>query len=190
MFDAIRVIVCWLVNMFSIQAMQKNQLIIMRHAKSDWSDASRSDFDRPLTARGKKAAKQMGQWLKQKQYRIDRILCSPALRAKQTCQLAAEQLDFAQQRVLWEDRIYEASLNDLITLIDQYGAGAHTLLIVGHNPGLDQLLCHLCDDPPLANDSGKLLTTAATAVLDYGTAPISAKAHQARLQCLIRPKEL
>ncbi|WP_350113464.1 phosphohistidine phosphatase SixA [Nitrosomonas sp.] len=176
--------------MFSIQAMQKNQLIIMRHAKSDWSDASRSDFDRSLTARGKKAAKQMGQWLKQKQYRIDRILCSPALRAKQTCQLAAEQLDSAQQRVLWEDRIYEASLNDLITLINQYGAGAHTLLIVGHNPGLDQLLCHLCDDPPLANDSGKLLTTAATAVLDYGTAPISAKAHQAHLQCLIRPKEL
>jgi len=190
MFGAIRVIVCWLVNMFSIQAMQKNQLIIMRHAKSDWSDASRADFDRPLTARGKKAAKQMGQWLKQKQYRIDRMLCSPALRAKQTCLLAAAQLDFAQRHVLWEDRIYEASLNDLITLIDQYGAGAHTLLIVGHNPGLDQLLCHLCNDPPPVNDSGKLLTTAATAVLDYGTAPISAKAHQARLQCLIRPKEL
>lgn len=176
--------------MFSIQAMQKNQLIIMRHAKSDWSDASRSDFDRPLTARGKKAAKQMGQWLKQKQYRIDRMLCSPALRAKQTCLLAAAQLDFAQQRVLWEDRIYEASLNDLITLVDQYGAGAHTLLIIGHNPGLDQLLCHLYDDPPPVNDSGKLLTTAAIAVLDYGTAPISAKAYQARPHCLIRPKEL
>ena len=190
MFDAIRVIVCWLVNMFSIQAMQKNQLIIMRHAKSDWSDASRSDFDRPLTARGKKAAKQMGQWLKQKQYRIGRILCSPARRAKQTCLLVAEQLDFSQQHVLWEDKIYEASLNDLIALIDQYGAGAHTLLIVGHNPGLDQLLCHLSHDRPLANESGKLLTTAATAVLDYGTAPISAKAHQARLQYLIRPKEV
>ena len=176
--------------MFSIQAMQKNQLIIMRHAKSDWSDASRSDFDRPLTARGKKAAKQMGQWLKQKQYRIDRMLCSPARRAKQTCLLAAAQLDFVQQHVLWEDRIYEASLNDLITLVDQYGAGAHTLLIVGHNPSLDQLLCHLCNEPPPVNDSGKLLTTAATAVLDYGTAPISAKAHQARLQRLIRPKEL
>lgn len=176
--------------MFTIQSVQKNQLIIMRHGKSDWSEASRSDFDRPLTARGRKAAKQIGRWLKQKQYRIDRMLCSPALRAKQTCQLAAEQLDFAQQRVLWEHSIYEASLNDLIALIGQYGTGVRTLLIVGHNPGLEQLLCHLCNDPPPVNDSGKLLTTAATAVLDFGTAPISAKAHQAQLQYLIRPKEL
>ncbi|QOJ22643.1 MAG: phosphohistidine phosphatase SixA [Gammaproteobacteria bacterium] len=170
--------------------MPKHQLIIMRHAKSDWREGDRSDFDRPLTKRGRKAAQQMGQWLKQQQYRIDHILCSPALRAKQTCQGVLEQLDLTRKSVLWESRIYEASLPDLIALINQYGEGIHTLLIIGHNPGLDQLLCHLAKEPPPVSESGKLLTTAAVAVLDFGTATISAKAHQAQIQCLIRPKEL
>ena len=171
-------------------AMQKHRLIIMRHAKSDWSDEGSPDFDRPLTTRGRKAAKQMGQWLKQQQFGIDQILCSPALRAKQTAQLVMEQLNLPQKSMLWDSRIYEASLSDLIALVHQYGEGIHTLLLIGHNPGLDQLLCHLSNVPPPVNQSGKLLTTAAIAILDFGAAAISAKAHQAQLQYLIRPKEL
>ena len=171
--------------------MQKHQLIIMRHAKSDWSEANTSDFDRPLTARGRKAAKQMGKWLKQKQHGIDRIVCSPALRAKQTCQLVAEQLDMPQDNVLLETRIYDASLSDLIAVIKQYSEGIHTLLLIGHNPGLDQLLCYLSQDPPPVNSTGKLLTTAAIAILDYGNnTGITAKPRCACLQCLIRPNEL
>jgi len=170
--------------------MQKHQLIIMRHAKSDWSVEGSPDFDRPLTSRGRKAAKQMGQWLKQQPFRIGQILCSPALRAKQTGQLVLEQLSLPQKSILWESRLYEASLLDLIALIHQYGEGVRTLLIIGHNPGLDQLLCHLCKESPPLSKSGKLLTTAAIAVLDFGAAPISAKAHQAELQYLVRPKEL
>lgn len=172
------------------QAMQKHQLIIMRHAKSDWREEGTPDFDRPLTARGRKAAMQMGQWLKQQPFRIGQILCSPALRAEQTGQLVLEQLNLPQKSILWESRIYQASLPDLIALIQQHGEGIRTLLVIGHNPGLDQLLCHLSKEPPLLNKSGKLLTTAAVAVLDFGTAPISAKAHQAQLQYLVRPKEL
>ena len=170
--------------------MQKHRLIIMRHAKSDWSEEGRPDFDRPLTARGRKAAKQMGQWPKQQQFHIGQILCSPALRAKQTGQLVLEQLNLPQKSMLWDSKIYEASLPDLIALIQQYGQGIRTLLIIGHNPGLDQLLCHLSNTPPPAGQSGKLLTTAALAVLDFGAAAISANAHQAQLQYLIRPKEL
>lgn len=169
--------------------MQKHQLIIMRHAKSDWSEESCSDFERPLTARGKKTAKQMGKWLKH-QYRIDRIICSPALRAKQTCQLVREQLRLPQNHIRWESGIYDASLNDLISVITKYSADIHTLLLIGHNPGLDQLLCYLSRDPPSINSAGKLLTTAAIAVLDYGDAAITAQSGYACLQCLVRPKEL
>lgn len=170
--------------------MQEHQLIIMRHAKSDWSEANKLDWDRPLTARGRKTAKRMGKWLKQKQFRIDRIVCSPAQRAKQTCHLVVEELGTPGNNVLLESGVYDASLNDLISLINRYREGIHTLLIIGHNPGLDQLLCFLSKDPPPGNNCGKLLTTGAIAVLDYGHAAISAEAHLAHLRYLIRPKEL
>lgn len=173
-----------------IPSMQKHRLIIMRHAKSDWHEEDKPDFDRPLTARGRKSAKQIGRWLKQQQFGINQILCSPALRAKQTGQLVLKQLNLPQKSMLYDSRIYEASLPDLIALIHQYGEGIRTLLIIGHNPGLDQLLCRISKVPPPVNQSGKLLTTAAVAVLDFGSAAISAKAHQAQLQYLVRPKEL
>lgn len=170
--------------------MQAHRLIIMRHAKSDWSEEDRSDFDRPLTTRGEKAAKLMSKWLKQKQYRVDRIICSPALRAKQTCQLVSQELGIPQNNILFETGIYEASLNNLLSLVNQHSEGIHTLLIIGHNPGLDQLLCYLSREPPPVSSTGKLLTTAAIAILDYGNTAITAKPLQAQLQYLIRPKDL
>lgn len=169
--------------------MQKYQLIVMRHAKSDWSEESCSDFERPLTTRGKKSAKQMGKWLKRR-YHIDRIICSPALRTKQTCQLVTEQLRLPQNHIRWESGIYDASLHDLISVITKYSEDIRTLLLIGHNPGLDQLLCYLSRDPPATNSAGKLLTTAAIAVLDYGDAAITVQPGYACLQCLVRPKEL
>jgi phosphohistidine phosphatase len=171
--------------------MQKYRLLIMRHAKSDWSEEGRPDFDRPLTARGRKIAKRMGKWLRHNQHRIDRIICSPALRTKQTCQRVAKKLSVPSNRILWEEGIYEASLSDLLGIINLHNnKSIHTLLIIGHNPGLDQLLNYLSRDPPPLSDTGKLLTTAAIAVLDYGRTPITTKSCHAHLQCLIRPKAL
>ena len=190
MVGVIEMLICESTKEFYNRFMQEHQLIIMRHAKSDWSEVDRSDFDRPLTARGRKAAKLMSNWLKQKQYPIDRIICSPALRAKQTCQLVSKELGIPQNSILWETGIYEASLNNLRSLVNQHSEGIHTLLIIGHNPGLDQLLCYLSKDPPPVSSSGKLLTTAAIAILDYGNAAISANPLQPQLQYLIRPKDL
>jgi len=170
--------------------MQEHKLVIMRHAKSDWSEENRSDFDRPLTSRGIKAAKSMGKWLTAHQFHMDRVVCSPALRAKQTCQLVLKELGVSPNNILWEAGIYEASLNDLLSLIRQYRQDTHTLFIIGHNPSLDQLLCYLSKDSPPVNSLGKLLTTGAVAVLNYDTEAITTKPAQARLQHLIRPKEL
>ncbi|SEF77892.1 phosphohistidine phosphatase SixA [Nitrosomonas ureae] len=178
------------INRSHNKAMPKHQLIIMRHAKSDWSEDNKPDFDRPLTSRGIKAAKQMGKWLKHGQYPIDRIICSPALRAKQTCHLVVNALNMPENIVNFEPGIYGASCSDLIAMVEQYSKGIHSLLIIGHNPGLDQLLCHLSQNPPPVNDCAKLLTTAAVAVLDYGNSAISGNAHEAQLRYLIRPKEL
>ncbi len=98
--------------------MQKHQLIIMRHAKSDWSEENKPDFDRRLTSCGRKAAKRMGKWLKHNQYRIDRIVCSPALRAKQTCQLVAVELSILQHNIHLETGAYDASLDNPIFIIN------------------------------------------------------------------------
>ncbi len=170
--------------------MQEHKLLIMRHAKSDWSSERNSDFDRSLAKRGIKTAILMGKWLKENQHVPDRVICSPALRAKQTCQLILKELAISEQDVFWIKDIYDASLNDLLSTISQHSNNTGTLLIIGHNPGLDQLVCHLSKQTPLVNASGKLLTTAALAILGYNSEPISTEPHQAHLQNLIRPREL
>lgn len=170
--------------------MSEHKLLIMRHAKSDWSAESETDFDRPLSKQGIKAAKLMGKWLKKNRLKPDRVICSPALRASQTCQLIAKQLGVAEHSVIWAVKIYDASLNDLLFIVNQYRKNTSILLIIGHNPGLDQLLCYLSKDAPSVNESGKLLTTAALAIFDYGSESISTKFRQAQLQGLIRPKEV
>jgi len=162
----------------------------MRHAKSDWSVESNTDFERPLSIRGEKAARLMGKWLKKNYYEIERIICSPALRAKQTCHRIIKELGIAGNNVYWESEIYEASLNRLLAIISQHSKDVRTLLLIGHNPGLDQLLCYLSKTPPPITTSGKLLTTAALAILDYGNTPITTNPHQARLQNMIRPEAL
>ena len=170
----------------------KNRLILMRHGKSDWTVEHCTDFDRPLTVRGQKAARQIGNWLQQQSYNFDRIICSPALRTRQTCKLVLKKLGISHSQVIWESAMYEASLDTLISILDRHshGLGAHTLFMIGHNPGLDQLLCHLSIDPLAVSHCGKLLTTAAIAVLEYNQSRITGASHQARLRYLIRPKEL
>ncbi|MDP1557825.1 MAG: histidine phosphatase family protein [Nitrosomonas sp.] len=170
--------------------MLEHKLLIMRHAKSDWSADSDTDFDRPLSTEGTKAAKLMGKWLKKNRFNPDRVICSPALRASQTCQLALKALGVAEHSVIRVAEVYDASLQDLLFIVNQHSKDIGTLLIVGHNPGLDQLLCYLSKDSPSVNASGKLLTAGALAILDYGSEAIAAKFHQAHLQRLIRPKEI
>ena len=168
--------------------MQK--LILMRHAKSDWNTTAGSDFDRPLADRGRRDAPKMGAWLKHEDLVPDLFISSSALRAKQTAQCVAEVMGFLQENILWDERIYGASVDGLLDVINDYTHETGTLLLVGHNPGLDSLLEYLAAENPEYSHSGKLMTTAALAVLDFADNGISDGAHQARLEALIRPKEL
>lgn len=170
--------------------MQKHKLIIMRHAKSDWATHASGDFERPLAERGKKDAPRMGLWLAQQVFIPEIIISSPALRAKQTTMAVADKIDMPVERLNWESGIYAASLDDLLSVLDEYSYQANTLLLVGHNPGLDYLLEYLSKTQPDYNQSGKLMTTAAVAVLDFGDNKISTRINSAKLELLIRPKEL
>lgn len=170
--------------------MGKHKLILMRHAKSDWSTNAASDFDRPLASRGRKDAPRMGRWLHENIPVPDKFISSPAQRTRETALCVAEAIGFPGEDIVWEHRVYDGSLHDLLDVIDAHAADANILLLVAHNPGLDSLLEYLTQDRPELSKTGKLMATAAVAVLDFGVDPISTEQSRARLESLIRPKEL
>lgn len=168
--------------------MNSHVLLIMRHAKSDWSDHTAADFDRTLTDRGKRDAKKMGAWLKKKKIIPDKIVSSPAARAERTALIVSREIGFDPAGIIWDRGIYDASLEDLLKVIPGYARKTPCLLLIGHNPGLEELLDYLSSDQPETNSAGKVMTTAAIAVLDYGTGPISTGKASAQLICLTRPR--
>ena len=170
--------------------MDKHKFIIMRHAKSDWSSDTAKDFERPLSKRGIRNASQMGAWLKKQKIIPDRIISSPATRTKMTAHIVCGELDINTSGIIWDDRIYEAGIEELLEVISDHARHANSMLLIGHNPGLDALLNYLSKEKPQFNDNGKLMTTAAIAVLNYDDNPISTGHHSARLTQLVRPKDL
>jgi len=167
----------------------KHKLIIMRHAKSDWSVPVSSDFDRPLTRRGNKDAPRMGTWLVAQGLVPDLIVSSPAMRTRQTVLHVVESFRIPELEIIWEQALYLAALDTLLAEISKYASRAGCLMLVGHNPGMDSLVDYLSDRPPGYRD-GKLMTTAAVAVLDYSLTGKAAQEHGARLEQLVRPKDL
>ena len=161
--------------------MGAHQLIIMRHGKSDWSGEGQADFDRPLARRGARAVPRMAAWLAENGLIPDRIIASPALRARQTAAAVAGEIGFDVADINWDERIYANSLSDLLGVVADGCGDAACVLIIGHNPGLEALLQHLCATRPPLNEEGKMLTTAALAVLDYGDRSIHPGAGGGRL---------
>ena len=166
----------------------KARLILLRHAKSDWDSGVPGDFDRPLAQRGRKDAPRMGKWMKKNSIIPDLILCSPAARARETLEAANRELGV--ERIVYEDGIYGASLDALLRLINQYSHSCGNFMITGHNPGLDELLSFLCRTKPPLTETGKLMTTAAVAVLGFAGAGTMSKAAAGELLHLVRPREL
>lgn len=112
------------------------RLILMRHAKSAWPDGV-SDFDRPLAPRGKEAAPLMGQWLAKQAESPDLVLVSAARRTRETWALVAPSLPGVDVEAT--PAIYAASAGSLLELVQEAGGKAGTLMLVGHNPGMQEL---------------------------------------------------
>lgn len=93
--------------------------------------------------------------------------------------------------MILENNLYEASSDDLLAILQKHTQQTQTLMLIGHNPGLDQLLCYLSKDTLPCDQNGKLMTTAAIAVLSYdGNYNDFFAPRQAWLECLVRPREL
>ncbi len=120
------------------------RLYLARHADASWREKTLKDFDRPLSDRGYTEASVMAQELSRFGVDPERIITSPALRARTTAEIYHETLG----GILREDeRIYDASVTTLLYLVDEAFEGVDTLMIVGHNPGISELVNHLSDTP-------------------------------------------
>lgn len=121
--------------------MSGRTLVVLRHAKSDWSGDD-EDIARPLAKRGRRQAPDSGRWLNANLDRIDLALVSPAERARSTWHLVAEELD-APPEMRLDERLYAASAGQLLGVVRELPDEFHTVVVVGHNPGIEQLVSRL-----------------------------------------------
>ena len=117
-------------------------LSLLRHAKSSWSDSSLKDFERPLNDRGETAAPRMGAFTARRGIAPDLILCSTAVRARQTLNLVLPHLRGAPA-VTYEDALYLASSGTMLKRLHKVAADVSHTMIVGHDPGMHTLAVEL-----------------------------------------------
>ena len=164
------------------------ELLVMRHAKSDWDPAVASDFDRPLARRGDRDAARMATWLDDEDLCPDHVASSSAVRARATAQYVVNHLGIRPRDFEVRDDLYLASAWDWMEFLNLQPASR--VMICGHNPGCDDLVEYLCAEDPPTTSSGKLMTTAAIAHFSFDVGwPDIGPASGTLLQ-LARPKEI
>lgn len=121
------------------------QLLLIRHAKSDWGNAGLRDFDRPLNGRGKSNAPEMAERLLKQQLKPELIVSSPALRAITTAKYFATAWHIPFENIQQEPAIYEATVKSLLQVINHLDDQYNQVALFGHNPGLTDLANYLCN---------------------------------------------
>jgi phosphohistidine phosphatase len=120
-------------------------LLLVRHAKSSWSDLSLSDFERPLNDRGKKDAPAMAESVKDKKIKIDCFVSSPAKRAKKTARIFMKAYNKDKKDLVLIPTLYEASVNDFYNAIERMDDKFDTVAVFSHNPGITDFVNSLTD---------------------------------------------
>jgi phosphohistidine phosphatase len=114
-------------------------LLVLRHAKSSWNDPALDDHERPLNKRGRRDAPRMGELVREYGLIPDVIISSDAVRARLTAEAVAEAARYAGE-ILLDPRLYLACPADILSLLTTVRENAGTVMIVGHNPGLETLV--------------------------------------------------
>ena len=169
------------------------RLGLFRHAKSDWNDAKLRDFDRPLNDRGRRGAALMGRHILDYGCRWDRIIASPAVRVAETIEIAAKAAG-SSPPVEWDRRIYLASSMSLLDLLREQSGDPDAIMMVGHNPGFEDLIFDLVPDngtSELRDEVEIKYPTAAFAVMELDIERWKDLEEQtARFIHLMRPRDI
>lgn len=166
-------------------------LTLLRHAKSTWNDPVERDFDRPLNGRGRRAAARIGQWLADEAATFEHVRASPAVRVRQTIEGVEDGLRRGLAP-MFDARIYLASAMTLLDVVQGFEGEAERALLIGHNPGLEDLLLLLTPDAdPLRGEAEVKYPTATIAVIDLDVATWRAtQAGCGNLRHFVRPRDL
>ena len=165
------------------------ELLVLRHGKSDWTGRT-PDVERPLAPRGRKATTRIGRWLREGGLLPDRVLSSPALRARQSAERVCRAAGLEGVRIDCEPAIYEASLDTLLEVLATLPPRTARALIVGHNPGFEELVRHLGAGSLAQWEAGNLMPTAALARLAMPASWEGLARGSATCLSLTRPREL
>jgi len=158
-------------------------LYLLRHAKSSWADESMRDFDRPLANRGREACAIIGELIAEKGIDFDLVLVSTAVRTRETLDLIKQRAKFNGE-VRYDERIYEATTSQLLEVISEMESDRESVLLVGHNPGIEDLL-------ELLTRQHVRITTANFAKIDINVPTWSANlVSNGTLDWIIRPEDI
>jgi phosphohistidine phosphatase len=161
-------------------------LTLLRHAKSGWDDMSLRDFDRRLNDKGKRAAAAIGRHMKEAGLAFDHAVASPAVRVKETLE-GVESGYGSALNPDWDKRVYLASAAMLLDLVHELPDEHASVLLVGHNPGLEDLALLLAADP---GEVEKKYPTATLAEMTIGETWADAAQGTATLTRFVRPRDL
>ena len=168
-------------------------LTLLRHAKSSWDDTVPRDFDRPLNAKGARAARTVGRHMRSEKIGFDQVIASPAVRVIQTLDGVWDGYG-ATLTPGWDRRIYLASAATLLDLVRETRDTVDRLLLVGHNPGMEDLVLMLVPDRPddrLRDDVEEKFPTASLAEMAFEVDHWrDLVANGATLTRFVRPRDL
>ncbi len=166
-------------------------LLLLRHAKSGWDDTSLRDFDRTLNAKGRRAAQTIGRHLRDEGIAFDRVIASPAVRVMET--ITSVSRGYGRRiEPEWDKRLYLASADQLVEVVREQPTEAARILLVAHNPGLEDLVLMLAPDEAgsLRDAVEEKYPTASLAELAFEGEWADAAAGAARLTRFTRPRDL
>ena len=165
------------------------RLYLLRHAKSSWKDPALADHDRPLAGRGRRAAAAMADHMAEHQILPELVLCSTALRTRETYERLEPAL--AGPQVHYERRLYGASAGELLKRLRTVPADISTVLLIGHNPGIEELALQLARASPERDDLQVKFPTGALATLEFtGSTWSELEPGCATLIAYTRPRDL
>ncbi len=165
------------------------ELLLMRHAKSDWHN-NLSDIDRPLSRRGRHDAERMGIFLQNNDLVPDRVLVSPASRTWQTIKLLNKSWLLAPEQIVTSKKLYLANEEILLEDAAAHAGDGGRIMVLAHNPGVDCAVNRISDQPLALTASGKLMVTAAVACFRVERRDHLGQTGKCRLLGLYRPKEI